>query len=132
MLSGPSRRPATSSIRRSAKRLLDNIYASGGSVDPEAAYVAFRGREPEPDALLRRRGLLDVKGGVRRRAVVLRARSSTTPLHRSRRRMISVVSSALRGEDTRHTGCRMCGMQGSLSLLYGYALRLRQPGLTGA
>jgi peptidyl-dipeptidase Dcp len=41
-----------------AKRLLDNIYASGGSVDPEAAYVAFRGREPEPDALLRRRGLL--------------------------------------------------------------------------
>jgi peptidyl-dipeptidase Dcp len=43
-----------------AKRLLDNIYASGGSVDPEAAYIAFRGREPEPDALLRRRGLLDV------------------------------------------------------------------------
>ncbi|MGH6714743.1 MAG: M3 family metallopeptidase [Bradyrhizobium sp.] len=43
-----------------AKRLLDDIYSSGGSVDPEAAYVAFRGREPEPDALLRRRGLLDV------------------------------------------------------------------------
>jgi peptidyl-dipeptidase Dcp len=41
-----------------AKRLLENVYASGGSVDPEAAYVAFRGREPEPDALLRRRGLL--------------------------------------------------------------------------
>src|SRR4051812_11392360 len=41
-----------------AKRLLDNVYSSGGSVDPEAAYVAFRGREPEPDALLRRRGLL--------------------------------------------------------------------------
>ncbi|MDU2925512.1 M3 family metallopeptidase [Bradyrhizobium sp.] len=43
-----------------AKRLHDNVYSSGGSVDPEAAYVAFRGREPEPDALLRRRGLLDV------------------------------------------------------------------------
>ncbi|MGJ5129835.1 M3 family metallopeptidase [Bradyrhizobium oligotrophicum] len=43
-----------------AKRLHDNVYASGGSVDPEAAYIAFRGREPEPDALLRRRGLLDV------------------------------------------------------------------------
>src|SRR3954471_2302545 len=43
-----------------AKRLLDNVYSSGGSVDPEAAYIAFRGREPEPDALLRRRGLLDV------------------------------------------------------------------------
>ena len=42
-----------------AKRLHDDIYASGGSVDPEAAYVAFRGRPPEPDALLRRRGLLD-------------------------------------------------------------------------
>jgi peptidyl-dipeptidase Dcp len=42
-----------------AKRLLDDIYSSGGSVDPEDAYVAFRGREPEPDALLRRRGLLE-------------------------------------------------------------------------
>ncbi|MGY3448236.1 M3 family metallopeptidase [Bradyrhizobium sp. USDA 4353] len=43
-----------------AKRLHDNVYSSGGSLDPEAAYVAFRGREPEPDALLRRRGLLDI------------------------------------------------------------------------
>ncbi|MGJ5081712.1 M3 family metallopeptidase [Bradyrhizobium sp. HKCCYLS3013] len=43
-----------------AKRLHDSVYSSGGSLDPEAAYVAFRGREPEPDALLRRRGLLDV------------------------------------------------------------------------
>src|SRR3954465_3255337 len=43
-----------------AKRLHDDIYSSGGSVDPEAAYIAFRGREPEPDALLRRRGLVDV------------------------------------------------------------------------
>jgi peptidyl-dipeptidase Dcp len=42
-----------------AKRLYDDIYSSGGSVDPEDAYVAFRGREPEPDALLRRRGLLE-------------------------------------------------------------------------
>ncbi len=41
-----------------AKRLHDDIYSSGGSRDPEEAYVAFRGREPEPDALLRRRGLL--------------------------------------------------------------------------
>ena len=43
-----------------AKRLLDDIYSSGGSRDPEDAYIAFRGREPEPEALLRRRGLLDV------------------------------------------------------------------------
>jgi peptidyl-dipeptidase Dcp len=42
-----------------AKRLHDDIYAAGGSVDPEAAYVAFRGRPPEADALLRRRGLLE-------------------------------------------------------------------------
>jgi peptidyl-dipeptidase Dcp len=43
-----------------ARRLHDDIYSSGGSRDPEEAYVAFRGREPEPDALLRRRGLVDV------------------------------------------------------------------------
>jgi len=42
-----------------AKRLRDDIYSSGGSRDPEDAYIAFRGREPEPDALLRRRGLLE-------------------------------------------------------------------------
>src|SRR6201996_4142436 len=42
-----------------AKRLHDDIYSSGGSRDPEDAYVAFRGAEPEPDALLRRRGLLE-------------------------------------------------------------------------
>ncbi|MBR1121367.1 M3 family metallopeptidase [Bradyrhizobium lablabi] len=42
-----------------AKRLHDDIYSSGGSRDPEEAYVAFRGRDPEPDALLRRRGLLE-------------------------------------------------------------------------
>ncbi len=42
-----------------AKRLHDDIYASGGSRDPEDAYIAFRGRPPAPDALLRRRGLLD-------------------------------------------------------------------------
>ncbi|MGY3692916.1 peptidyl-dipeptidase Dcp [Bradyrhizobium sp. USDA 3240] len=42
-----------------AKRLHDDIYSSGGSRDPGEAYVAFRGREPEPDALLRRRGLLE-------------------------------------------------------------------------
>jgi peptidyl-dipeptidase Dcp len=44
-----------------AKRLHDDIYSSGGSRDPEEAYVAFRGREPEADALLRRRGLLETE-----------------------------------------------------------------------
>jgi peptidyl-dipeptidase Dcp len=42
-----------------AKRLHDDIYSSGGSRDPEDAYIAFRGREPEPEALLRRRGLVE-------------------------------------------------------------------------
>src|SRR6202142_724979 len=42
-----------------AKRLHDDIYSSGGSRDPEDPYVASRGREPEPDALLLRRGLLE-------------------------------------------------------------------------
>ena len=42
-----------------AKRLHDDIYSSGGSRDPEEAYIAFRGRKPEPEALLRGRGLLD-------------------------------------------------------------------------
>jgi peptidyl-dipeptidase Dcp len=41
-----------------ASRLHDDIYSSGGSRNPEDAYIAFRGREPEPNALLRRRGLL--------------------------------------------------------------------------
>jgi peptidyl-dipeptidase Dcp len=47
-----------------AKRLHDDIYSSGGSRDPEDAYVAFRGREPEPDALLRRRGLAETSGAA--------------------------------------------------------------------
>jgi peptidyl-dipeptidase Dcp len=47
-----------------AKRLHDDIYSTGGSVDPKEAYAAFRGREPEPDALLRRRGLLETAGAV--------------------------------------------------------------------
>ncbi len=47
-----------------AKRLHDDIYASGGSRDPEEAYIAFRGRKPEPDALLRRRGLLTEPGAA--------------------------------------------------------------------
>lgn len=40
-----------------ARRLHDHVYAAGDSEDPLAAYVAFRGREPDPDALLVKRGL---------------------------------------------------------------------------
>jgi peptidyl-dipeptidase Dcp len=42
-----------------ARRLHDDIYSSGGSRDPEEAYIAFRGRKPEVEALLRGRGLLE-------------------------------------------------------------------------
>jgi len=42
-----------------AKGLHDNVYAAGGSRDPEALYKAFRGRLPTPDALLKRRGLVE-------------------------------------------------------------------------
>ena len=40
-----------------AKKLHDYVYAAGGSRDPVDLYVAFRGRMPTPDGLLRRRGL---------------------------------------------------------------------------
>jgi len=42
-----------------AKSLHDHVYAAGGSRDPAALYTAFRGRLPTPDALIRRRGLVD-------------------------------------------------------------------------
>jgi peptidyl-dipeptidase Dcp len=45
-----------------AKRLHDHIYAAGGSRDPADLYESFRGRLPTPDALLRKRGLLDESG----------------------------------------------------------------------
>ena len=47
-----------------AKRLHDHIYAAGGSRDPAALYESFRGRLPTPDALLRRRGLLDAASAI--------------------------------------------------------------------
>src|SRR5690606_16747614 len=40
-----------------AEKLLKNIYAAGGSADPEDLYLAFRGRMPTPDAMLAKRGL---------------------------------------------------------------------------
>ena len=41
-----------------AKRLRDHVYAAGNTADPEAAYLAFRGRSPSPEALLKKRGLV--------------------------------------------------------------------------
>ncbi len=40
-----------------AEKLHRYIYSSGGSMDPAEAYRAFRGRMPEIDALLEKRGL---------------------------------------------------------------------------
>jgi peptidyl-dipeptidase Dcp len=43
-----------------AKKLRDNVLATGGSRDPAELYIAFRGRLPTADALLKKRGFLDV------------------------------------------------------------------------
>jgi peptidyl-dipeptidase Dcp len=40
-----------------AAKLKANIYASGGSADPEALYKAFRGKMPSPAAMMAKRGL---------------------------------------------------------------------------
>ena len=40
-----------------ASRLKENIYAAGGSADPEQLYTSFRGKMPTPDAMMARRGL---------------------------------------------------------------------------
>jgi peptidyl-dipeptidase Dcp len=44
-----------------ARRLHDYVYAAGNSRDPAEAYRAFRGALPGPDALLRKRGLLEAE-----------------------------------------------------------------------
>ncbi|MBB3456723.1 peptidyl-dipeptidase Dcp [Rhizobium sp. BK313] len=40
-----------------AAKLKANIYSVGGSIDPEDAYKAFRGKLPSPDAMLKKKGL---------------------------------------------------------------------------
>jgi peptidyl-dipeptidase Dcp len=42
-----------------ARRLARFIYASGNSIEPGAAYRAFRGRPAQPEPMLRQRGLLE-------------------------------------------------------------------------
>jgi peptidyl-dipeptidase Dcp len=43
-----------------ARRLHDFVYSAGNLRDPAEAYRAFRGRDPDPQALLRKRGLIEV------------------------------------------------------------------------
>lgn len=42
---------------KTAEKLQRHIYSSGGSMDPEKAYTAFRGKLPTPEALLEKEGL---------------------------------------------------------------------------
>ncbi len=39
-----------------AGRLLEHVFSRGDTLDPDAGYVAFRGRGPQTDALMRKRG----------------------------------------------------------------------------
>lgn len=41
-----------------AEKLRKNIYAAGGSKDPEELYTAFRGKMPSPHAMMVKRGLV--------------------------------------------------------------------------
>ena len=41
-----------------AEKLRKHVYSSGGSIDPEDAYRAFRGAMPKPDAMMEKRGLV--------------------------------------------------------------------------
>jgi peptidyl-dipeptidase Dcp len=40
-----------------ARKLKNNVYSVGGSIDPEVTYKAFRGKLPDPEAMLKKRGL---------------------------------------------------------------------------
>jgi peptidyl-dipeptidase Dcp len=56
-----------------AKRLHDDVFSAGNTVDPAEAYRAFRGRDPGIAALMRKRGFPIEQGGAA-------ARSPETPL----------------------------------------------------
>ena len=44
-----------------AKKFKDNVLSQGGIEDPMVLYKRFRGKEPRPDALLKRAGLVEKK-----------------------------------------------------------------------
>ncbi|MFN3597526.1 MAG: M3 family metallopeptidase [Rubricoccaceae bacterium] len=45
--------------RAVADRLVRHVFSAGNTVDPAEGYRAFRGRDPEVDALMRKRGFAD-------------------------------------------------------------------------
>ena len=49
---------------KTAAKLKRYIYSSGNRMDPHAAYVAFRGRPPATESLLRKRGFLPATPGA--------------------------------------------------------------------
>jgi len=51
-----------------AARLHRFVYSAGGTLDPAAAYRAFRGRDPVVEPMLAKRGLLDAKAANRAEA----------------------------------------------------------------
>jgi len=46
--------------RSTAQRVRQYIYSSGNSLDPAEAYRSFRGRDPEIEPMLKKKGLLKV------------------------------------------------------------------------
>jgi peptidyl-dipeptidase Dcp len=50
--------------RSVAARLRKQVFSAGNTVDPAAAYRAFRGRDADPRALMRRRGFPEGAGGA--------------------------------------------------------------------
>jgi len=42
--------------RKVAKRLYEHVFSTGNTIDPAEGYRAFRGRDPQIDALMRKRG----------------------------------------------------------------------------
>jgi peptidyl-dipeptidase Dcp len=42
-----------------ARKLLDHVFSTGNTIDPADGYRAFRGRDAQIDALMRRRGFAE-------------------------------------------------------------------------
>jgi peptidyl-dipeptidase Dcp len=42
-----------------AQKFKDNVLSQGGTEDPMTLYKRFRGKEPQPEALLKRAGLIE-------------------------------------------------------------------------
>ena len=42
-----------------SKKLVDYLFSPQNSIDPEKAYILFRGRKANADALMRSRGFID-------------------------------------------------------------------------